>query len=180
MDRRTLFLPIETPNQFGSYGFGSYEVLNEGYCVTIELVNLLMNSENPSENATRWEPISRLKLSGPSGFTLDGIKKHFRCDDHTALIAITKFKSCRSNVIQNSNGVYSAWNDTRRPEMIYEWSINGDDFECISNTAIDHFLDDALSQSSSRPVSPSPPRYLASHLLLLSRMVYVYYNYSMK
>ena len=187
VERHTLCLPLEPPNEFKSYSFGSYEIGQHGFDATIKLAELLMNNDNPSDNANGWYFISQLFLYENEGeINLNGIKRYLRCDDSIALIAITKFKSCRSNVVINSNGTYSAWSDSKRYETIYEWTVNGDDFECTSDTAIDRFLDDALSQSSSRPVSPippPPPNNLASHFQLLTRIDIIldaYLNYSMK
>jgi hypothetical protein len=75
------------------------------------------------------------------GLVLRGIKQYLSCADDEALMAFTRFLSRRNDVIRNGLGgiIYSARDSTGTNEQIFEWSINGNDFEIISNdTDIDH------------------------------------------
>jgi len=169
LDRRTLFLPLDPPNKFKSYGYGKYEIGSNKYEATIKLANLLKNPQTPSDYSEGWKFISQLINEFYGVITLSGIKSFLRCSDQEALETITKFISGRSNVEKNANETYSAWDALHTIENIYEWKIVENNFVCDVSSLTDHNGDEALSVASSRPVSPPPPD-LASHFQLITKI----------
>jgi hypothetical protein len=173
VDSVILYLPCEPANKFKSYGLKSHNIQEKGVEFTLDLAKKLKKSDRLSDYESEWEYISKLIDFNHHILTLRGIKRRLICSDYEALIAITRFISCRAVVSRNSNGTYSAFSGVNNIyETIYDWKIDGDDFTYVTETDVDHSEDRSLSVSDSRPQTPLPGvDPLRAHLIpLLTRI----------